>query len=759
MSSNIISKMIKPLDKLYSTKNDLLDDNSEMERTNELIYQPWYHGLIKRVEAEKLLKENGDFLVRDSISKDGEYVLTVKWMSKPMHFQINCEKINDKVYYRFEDEQFPSIPDLINFFRIHKRKVTLLSGCIISNPIISQMISNNLSNDNYITSEIEANYARLFNPSTTPRLTETNRNLSQQVMLNHAKKYLNKSETNLNTLLTTKEKFNNNFKSISNIKLNTIFSIQPQKSNTIPLSLINEKEDEQDYCDLDYDSMENFSSPVHIKRLSTTSQDDNLLPNLNKNFSNSVHDLQFNLGDGRDNHFHDTPTVGKTRSFSNLRFMVNTTTTRPVSISSTSSSSTSTSLSNGSHNLSGSINKNSKLSLQPRSISRISMGKTAASLIAEKKKDLVPSLPRRPSEDNNIKENDSICELLKIEKELKQSIISLNNLSLTNNDRDSACVLDTSNEGDYDCLPIKNKCGSLSPDSGITNESDESEAETFSSTNDSISNTFCNRLISMNINSICRMITEEDVKLLKLHLDKENEIASLLLPFGSIIRQECAERSSILTEVVLKTLDTSNNVKLILSVWTRVASSLIHDYGNLFSFASIYIGLQQFYNNPNSKINSDDSSLKLIKSLLTPLFEELKSTGEIHYNNNTGTTMVPYIQPLIQIFNNESLRCYESSYTTSFDKSFLDKQLDYMWNWLTIGRRWSQNADIFVNKAKNFYKPENESKHNIFEISHLRSLLNCINKTNENKYGMHNVNNYQSLDKNNKMEKILVDIC
>uniref|UniRef100_A0A8C0F8J3 SH2 domain-containing protein n=1 Tax=Bubo bubo TaxID=30461 RepID=A0A8C0F8J3_BUBBB len=37
---------------------------------------PWYHGKMNRKEAEKLLKVNGDFLVRESTTTPGQYVLT-----------------------------------------------------------------------------------------------------------------------------------------------------------------------------------------------------------------------------------------------------------------------------------------------------------------------------------------------------------------------------------------------------------------------------------------------------------------------------------------------------------------------------------------------------------------------------------------------------------------------------------------------------------------------------------------------------------
>lgn len=42
----------------------------------ELEGQTWYHGVMSRREAEKLLRDDGDFLVRKSTTNPGSYVLT-----------------------------------------------------------------------------------------------------------------------------------------------------------------------------------------------------------------------------------------------------------------------------------------------------------------------------------------------------------------------------------------------------------------------------------------------------------------------------------------------------------------------------------------------------------------------------------------------------------------------------------------------------------------------------------------------------------
>lgn len=42
----------------------------------ELQNEIWFHGQISRAEAEKLLRKDGDFLVRESPNSEGQYVLS-----------------------------------------------------------------------------------------------------------------------------------------------------------------------------------------------------------------------------------------------------------------------------------------------------------------------------------------------------------------------------------------------------------------------------------------------------------------------------------------------------------------------------------------------------------------------------------------------------------------------------------------------------------------------------------------------------------
>ncbi|XP_063820164.1 tyrosine-protein kinase Fer isoform X1 [Pseudophryne corroboree] len=94
--------------------------------------QDWYHGAIPRVEAQELLKQQGDFLVRESHGKPGEYVLSVFSDTQRRHFIIQYADNQ----YRFEGTGFPKIPQLIEHHYTTKQVITKKSGVVLLNPIV-----------------------------------------------------------------------------------------------------------------------------------------------------------------------------------------------------------------------------------------------------------------------------------------------------------------------------------------------------------------------------------------------------------------------------------------------------------------------------------------------------------------------------------------------------------------------------------------------------------------------------------------------
>nr|XP_046225565.1 tyrosine-protein kinase Fer isoform X1 [Oncorhynchus gorbuscha]XP_046225566.1 tyrosine-protein kinase Fer isoform X1 [Oncorhynchus gorbuscha] len=94
--------------------------------------QEWYHGAIPRTEAQELLKQQGDFLVRESHGKPGEYVLSVFSDGQRRHFIIQFADNQ----YRFEGTGFPTIPQLIEHHYTTKQVITKKSGVVLLNPVV-----------------------------------------------------------------------------------------------------------------------------------------------------------------------------------------------------------------------------------------------------------------------------------------------------------------------------------------------------------------------------------------------------------------------------------------------------------------------------------------------------------------------------------------------------------------------------------------------------------------------------------------------
>ncbi|XP_028254088.1 tyrosine-protein kinase Fer-like isoform X1 [Parambassis ranga] len=97
-----------------------------------LAEQEWYHGAIPRTEAQELLRQQGDFLVRESHGKPGEYVLSVFSDEQRRHFIIQYADNQ----YRFEGTGFSTIPQLIEHHFSTKQVITKKSGVVLLNPVI-----------------------------------------------------------------------------------------------------------------------------------------------------------------------------------------------------------------------------------------------------------------------------------------------------------------------------------------------------------------------------------------------------------------------------------------------------------------------------------------------------------------------------------------------------------------------------------------------------------------------------------------------
>jgi len=89
----------------------------------------WYFGSISRQEATDVLmseRDIGVFLVRDSRSIIGDFVLCVKEDSKVSNYIINKIHQNDQVFFRIGDQSFETLPKLLTFYTLHYLDTTPL---------------------------------------------------------------------------------------------------------------------------------------------------------------------------------------------------------------------------------------------------------------------------------------------------------------------------------------------------------------------------------------------------------------------------------------------------------------------------------------------------------------------------------------------------------------------------------------------------------------------------------------------------------
>ncbi|NXV79146.1 SHC2 protein, partial [Atlantisia rogersi] len=85
----------------------------------QLRREPWYHGKMSRRDAERLLQMDGDFLVRDSLTNPGQYVLTGMHSGQPKHLLL----VDPEGVVRTKDVLFESISHLISHHRQNEQPI------------------------------------------------------------------------------------------------------------------------------------------------------------------------------------------------------------------------------------------------------------------------------------------------------------------------------------------------------------------------------------------------------------------------------------------------------------------------------------------------------------------------------------------------------------------------------------------------------------------------------------------------------------
>lgn len=96
--------------------------------------EEWFHGPISRKDAEQLLIDDGDFLVRESQGSPGQYVLTGMQSNSKKHLLL----VDPEGIVRTKDRTFDSVSHLICYHRDNALPIISAESALrLKKPVLS----------------------------------------------------------------------------------------------------------------------------------------------------------------------------------------------------------------------------------------------------------------------------------------------------------------------------------------------------------------------------------------------------------------------------------------------------------------------------------------------------------------------------------------------------------------------------------------------------------------------------------------------
>lgn len=121
-----IIKKEECIDKVTYTNNNETSPNPNSGVSSSLEDELWFHGVMTRKESEQLLTKDGDFLVRESCSQAGQYILTAKKDDCNFHVLL----VDPDGVIRTLEREFVSVSHLIEYYQSSGRSLTSQSKSV-----------------------------------------------------------------------------------------------------------------------------------------------------------------------------------------------------------------------------------------------------------------------------------------------------------------------------------------------------------------------------------------------------------------------------------------------------------------------------------------------------------------------------------------------------------------------------------------------------------------------------------------------------
>ncbi|GMT05030.1 hypothetical protein PENTCL1PPCAC_27204, partial [Pristionchus entomophagus] len=663
----------------------------------EIRNEPFYHGKITRVRAEAIVKENGDFLVRDSISNAGEFVLTSYW-KKPLHFQINAERdrMGNRVYM-FEEEEFSTVSSLVNFYRTHRRPITLSTGCLISQGI-EKGGGEEILNAKGVGAELEAQYAKIFRPTAIGGKPSyvASPGLSKTAMVNWASRSSLASASSVSNLSRPA--------ALPPVPASLLRSGLPMPKRSPPQ--MRKSREEEDYCEMDYDAME--PDPLHSPLIGGTRSVFNMnVPNHMRESilrpSQSLEKLTF------DRHFDTLPSRGYA----------------PRSPSSVHSEILLPSLHSPTADREPG-NRKSDISADSGQRSADSSSRPAST---------IDGTSIEEEDDYDLPKADQL--FARADSRLSKSSVPTTN---TSSEGHGSTASTSREESDYDepkdrrdlrsaivrekpAIPNKPVLMAKPPIGGkpaIPPKPSPIDAEPIPPQLHRLRHF----VMEHSERELAEIMGREDCGLLGL-IGSEIEprlagAGALLLPSGHERRARMKARCrNTQLAVVFSIVSSESQLEAarVLALWIRVAAHAIKRNGNQFTFVNIMRALTSEKLNISSLWERVDVLARQDFRLLAKSFKTITSRGE--HPLDSVACSIPFLHPLLDIF--DAGNDVESSY---LDRSSPAKELDSTFFWLDMARDWcSASCQFSQRSSSHFSAPTRLTKTNLLTDSALSALL------------------------------------